>query len=130
MNPELKRLYEAVIGPSRTDYYLDYFERSDARGYSPIPDVARGYQVPAFATVADVYRGYQQPGMDPARGYVAPSSGAARGWNPVFDVYRGFSPAAAMEQGFMPISYSLSPEAERGFPTDIDAGRKGAEEAE
>ncbi len=36
MNPELKRLYEAVIGPSRTDYYLDYFERAEARGYSPI----------------------------------------------------------------------------------------------
>ncbi len=26
-------------------------------------DVARGYQVPAFATVADVYRGYSVPSL-------------------------------------------------------------------
>lgn len=31
-----RELYEAIIGPSKTTYYLAYFERADTRGYAPL----------------------------------------------------------------------------------------------
>lgn len=36
VNPGDRELYEALIGPRNTEYYLSYFERAETRGYSPL----------------------------------------------------------------------------------------------
>ncbi|NJN51700.1 MAG: DUF2628 domain-containing protein [Gammaproteobacteria bacterium] len=33
---ERTRMYKAIIGERRQDYYLAYFDRADARGYPPV----------------------------------------------------------------------------------------------